>query len=281
MKNLDYDSKIIVLNLNYDLSRDERFLIPFIEGLKIGFANKDGKVIITPQFQYVLDDFTSEHSLVRVGNDYTVAYERKTTNPATYIHKHFGLLKSNGEFLLPIEYESIAAPNISEDNYAIHSLSKGYAVINSKGEYIVPFGEYSYISGFDYFHARIRKGKRQDENGHAISNWGIINGNGKIVLEPKYKFIYNFYGTSHQFAKVISTDNVIHEFHFLDDTLKYNGAFANEGRKYAQELEDYDLLQEYTYNEYNGSYAQDVMGFSDQEIDDAFDGEPDAYWNID
>lgn len=32
---------------------------------------------------------------------------------------------------------------------------------------------------------------------------------------------------------------------------------------------------------YGGTYAQDYMGYSDQEIDDAFDGIPDAYWNID
>jgi len=36
-----------------------------------------------------------------------------------------------------------------------------------------------------------------------------------------------------------------------------------------------------TYNNYNGSYAQDEMGFSDDDIDIIFDGDPDAYWNID
>lgn len=35
------------------------------------------------------------------------------------------------------------------------------------------------------------------------------------------------------------------------------------------------------YGEYEGTYAQDVMNFSDEDIDAAFDGEPDAYWNID
>lgn len=35
------------------------------------------------------------------------------------------------------------------------------------------------------------------------------------------------------------------------------------------------------YGEYAGTYAQDVMGYSDDVINDAFDGEPDAYWNID
>lgn len=36
-----------------------------------------------------------------------------------------------------------------------------------------------------------------------------------------------------------------------------------------------------TYEQYNGTYVQDVEGWSDQMINDALDGEPDAYWNID
>lgn len=36
-----------------------------------------------------------------------------------------------------------------------------------------------------------------------------------------------------------------------------------------------------TYGRYAGSYAQDEMGYSDDDIDTIFDGEPSAYWNID
>lgn len=36
-----------------------------------------------------------------------------------------------------------------------------------------------------------------------------------------------------------------------------------------------------TYNNYNGSYAQDYEFLSDQFIDDVLDGDPDNYWNID
>lgn len=35
------------------------------------------------------------------------------------------------------------------------------------------------------------------------------------------------------------------------------------------------------YSEYAGSYAQEEMGYSDEDIDTIFDGDPDAYWNID
>ena len=59
-----------------------------------------------------------------------------------------------------------------------------------------------------------------------------------------------------------------------------------------EEYEEYDESEsgyetylseqdEPTYDKYNGSYAQDVMGYSDDDIDTIFDGDPDAYWNID
>ena len=39
--------------------------------------------------------------------------------------------------------------------------------------------------------------------------------------------------------------------------------------------------ERHTYGRYNGSYAQDVEGWSDQDIDDSLDGNPDDNWNID
>ena len=54
---------------------------------------------------------------------------------------------------------------------------------------------------------------------------------------------------------------------------------------YADEEEDEsdydDWEEESTYDRYNGSYAQDEMGYSDDDIDTIFDGDPSAYWNID
>lgn len=44
---------------------------------------------------------------------------------------------------------------------------------------------------------------------------------------------------------------------------------------------DYDNYDRRTYDDYNGSYAQEQMGWSDQDINDVFGGDADAYWNID
>lgn len=44
----------------------------------------------------------------------------------------------------------------------------------------------------------------------------------------------------------------------------------------------FDISEEpHHYLRYAGSYAQDNMGYSDEDIDTIFDGEPEAYWNID
>lgn len=55
--------------------------------------------------------------------------------------------------------------------------------------------------------------------------------------------------------------------------------FNDEDEDYYHGHDDY--YEERHFEEYAGTYAQDVMGWSDEMIDDALDGDPDAYWNID
>ena len=43
----------------------------------------------------------------------------------------------------------------------------------------------------------------------------------------------------------------------------------------------YSTYERPTYERYAGSYAQDEMGWSDDDIDTVLDGDPSAYWNID
>lgn len=52
----------------------------------------------------------------------------------------------------------------------------------------------------------------------------------------------------------------------------------NESHEY---FDDNAWIEQPTFENYRGSYAQDVMGYSDDEIDIIFDGDPLAYWNID
>lgn len=50
---------------------------------------------------------------------------------------------------------------------------------------------------------------------------------------------------------------------------------------YDEDNDWYEYGEEPTYERYAGSYAQDEMGWSDDDIDTVLDGDPSAYWNID
>ena len=77
----------------------------------------------------------------------------------------------------------------------------------------------------------------------------------------------------------VSMHNAIfNEFNHYSDIINDNyGEMDFDDREYNVYEDHYGTH----YGEHAGSYAQDVMGYSDDEINDAFDGEPDAYWNID
>lgn len=59
-----------------------------------------------------------------------------------------------------------------------------------------------------------------------------------------------------------------------------NGDERGEMESFREEQEE-ERDESDSYGEYSGSYAQDVEGWSDEMINDVFEGDPDLYWNID
>ena len=98
-------------------------------------------------------------------------------------------------------------------------------------------------------------------------------------------------------AICVFCDSVIEELRLVFPRFEISSSFeAMRNQRVAEyeELEDedygdvdfddhgyYDDYDSPTYGRYAGSYAQDEMGYSDDDIDTIFDGDPDAYWNID
>lgn len=90
----------------------------------------------------------------------------------------------------------------------------------------------------------------------------------EIILEKLCKLIKEHQGTVQNFSKPIILD-------LLKDVPKF---IIPQNFTYTHmHYRNYDK-----YNgDYKGSYAHDVMEYSNSDIDTIFDGEPDAYWNID
>lgn len=149
-----------------------------------------------------------------------------------------------------------------------------WGVINQDGNEVVPFGKYNWIDGFDNGLARVKI----VEKGEILNKgkWGIINEKGEEVLPVIYDSIWNFLDKNRYSTKVIR-NGVEKDVYFSslnpDLPVHHNNTYKRRGSRHMREREHYE--------EFAGSYAQDVMGYSDETIYDAFEGDPDAYWNID
>lgn len=189
-----------------------------------------------------------------------------------------------------------------------------WGVIDLEGNEIVPFGKYGWIDGFDnglcrvrshgdiihtkntteiiLFFGEITRDKheierivQEDLQNHrdTYAKWGIINEKGEEVLPVEYDEIWNFYGKGKMSTKVVK-DGEAREiyFHHLNPELpnphrRNSYSDCDDFDPYIGSDDDYGTH----YGEFAGSYAQEEMGFSDDVINDAFEGDPDLYWNID
>ena len=92
---------------------------------------------------------------------------------------------------------------------------------------------------------------------------------------------------------IISQDFIekVCDYYELPDEIELYQAYFNrfmkiesfEEDEYSNDDDFWDDWQNETpsYERYSGSWAQDVEGYSDDDIDTVFDGDPLAYWNID
>lgn len=159
--------------------------------------------------------------------------------------------------------------------------------------------------------------KLRNKNPDAYAKWGIINQYGEEVLPLEYDRIWKFAGKHKVFTKaekngqirLISLDALRHSEHTRKDidlmarentSLNIDTHYCsqpsphaainstdvnNEDNSYDEVYDDneidYGYYNDNTYSEYAGTYAHDIAGYSDEEINIIFDGDPEAYWNID
>ncbi len=181
--------------------------------------------------------------------------------------------------------------NKHEDIYGnlkvIQNAKGEWGIETLDGNIVVPYGKYDWISGFDSGLARVNiKHKTKieaydPENGHSISCfevipiWGIINEQGEEVLSVEYDNVWNFLGKGRNSTRVEKDGQ-----HWLVYLYDLNPNLPHPQDQQPTEVDDDDDYGNH-YGDFAGTYAQDVAGFSDDAIYDAFDGDADAYWNID
>ena len=267
-------TKVLVPASLYNMQDDNRLLVPFTSGDKLGFVNKEGYIVVKPQFTMYYGECYDENDIIKVSIDDLYGFPRSGGKVATYKRPMYGLINYKGETIFEPSFYSLIPAIGNKELYTVQNNNFEYAVLNIDGTVVVPFGKYRWIDGFDNGLARVigKVPNGQKDNGNKC---GLINENGKEVLPLEYDDIWTFYGKKRVTTKVIKgnvAQNVIlSEILGKDETQEYDCSSSNY----------YDDDYGTSYGKYAGTYAQDVEGYSDDVIDDAFDGDPDAYWNID
>lgn len=106
------------------------------------------------------------------------------------------------------------------------------------------------------------------------NKYGILNSHGETVYKPIFDDVLGIGG--------LITDKKNGQTWSSFKVIKNNGEMLVKQQSNTGSSKSYINTSEYpTYNRYESYYAQNEMEYSDDEIDTIFDGEPEAYWNID
>lgn len=135
-----------------ELHADHASLVPFRDGNKCGYADRDLKIIFKPQFDACGDMIDGMASVMKNGK--------------------YGFIDKTGKAIISPEYTFSTSFN---SGYAIMSKDEQYTVIDAAGKHVLPFTDYT-INSFRYGVAVISKDYR----------YGLMGEGGKIILPAIY-----------------------------------------------------------------------------------------------
>lgn len=190
------------------------------------------------------------------------------------------------------KYAIINTP-INSCLYSVKRYDNQWGVIDKWDNVVVPFGKYRWIDGFHNGFAKVIS--HEDTSSRNVvrvlslsemsvvqqARQGIINEQGNEVIPTEFN-VWKFYGKN--FPSIIIETNSGDKHKIPYNNLRNNpmSIIASlRSRHNIEKANDDNDSYGQGYDEFSGSYAQDVMGYSDDVINDAFEGDPDMYWNID
>lgn len=205
-------------------------------------TDKDGQTIVLP-FKYIFaKEWVGDFISVMVGDSW-------------------GVIDSSFNEVIPCTYHDIS---VVKDK-AIAKTDTGFHIIdlNTKDTISIVYDQASMFTDglllvckktVKASSSRTLLGFGPEKNSY---KYGLIDIYGQVVLDPIYDEITVLNPETEPNEDEEDSENDNH----------HRGSYYDNNRP--------------SYGKYAGTYAQDVAGLSDDVIDDALDGDPDAYWNID
>ena len=125
-------TKILVPASSYNMQDDNRLLIPFTSGENIGFVDKEGVIVVKPQFTMYYGDCYDESDYIRVTVDYLYGFPRSGGRVASYKRPMYGLINFKGETIFEPSFFSLIPAIGNKKLYTVQDKNLGYAVLKAQ-----------------------------------------------------------------------------------------------------------------------------------------------------
>ena len=168
--------------------------------------------------------------------------------------------------------------SLSSDRKAVSIMTSDgcWGAINWKRNVIIPQGKYSWVDVFKEGLARVKGGKGTNGKISADTRWGLIDIEGKEILPPIYSDLY--IKDDKVYVELNNKKNII----LLKD-LEY--ATYESVKKRDEELLEIKQKEEkaklWNKPDFDPTGHYDYNKAAREQIDDAYEGQNDTYWNTD
>lgn len=256
--------KVIVDTKDYNLQEDKRLLIPYMEEVsrygidivKVGLMDKNGDVVIKAKYDFVIGESIEPDDIIVLGtikgiND-KIPY---SVNP--YVRCTFSAFNARKGMVI----EGFDTFTLSTDKKVItvHTNSS-WGAVNSSGEWVIPYGKYTWIDGFDKGFVRARIGTVTSGQKENDAKWSLIT-DGGIVVYSECHDIKPFYGKGLDFTEIIKNQRDKGEIVYFKKVVDFLNGLSKPKP------------------DYNPNDNREWLHRYDGSIDDAYEGEQDARWN--
>ena len=256
--------KIIVDAKDYNLQNDRRLLIPYMEEtsrygidlIKTGLLDNNGNVVIKATYDFVFGDSIEPDDIIVMGvitgindkNPYSV-------NP--YVRCSFSAYNASMGMIL----EGFNSFSLSTNKKVITVHSRdSWGAMDCFGNWVIPYGKYTWIDGFDKGFVRARIGSITNGQKENDAKWSLISDGGLVVYSDCYD-IKPFYGKNQDYAEILMKKEGTWEKVYFKKVLDFLNSLSKP-------KPDYDPYNNREWlHRYDGS------------TDDAYEGESDTHWN--
>lgn len=259
--------KIIVDTSNGVNPQITTLLIPYLEEsknfgkdlIKVGLLDNNGSIVLKAAYDFVIGDSVEPDDIIVLGKIGFINDKCPYSEEHPYVKIVYSAFNASKGMLL----EGFHSFSLSTDRKLI-TVRRDYSwgVIDSDGKWIIPYGTYTWIDGFHNGFVRARKGHITNGLKDNDAKWSLITSGGLCVYSDCYD-IMPFYKERKDYTEILRVRDGAWEKRTFKGITDFLLSLAGPKPDY----DPYDNRE--WLHRYDGS------------TDDAFEGDNEAYWNID